>query len=135
MIVVDVNTVACLWIPGPLTRAAEQALERYSVWGAPLLWRSEFRNILAGHLRRGTLSTDDALRCLAGAEEQMRGGEFFVPSASVLREVTRSGCSAYDCEYVALAEDLDVRLVTCDLRILKDFPRRAVDVTAFAAGR
>lgn len=135
MIVVDVNTIAYLWIPGPLTEAAEQALQRDSAWAAPLLWRSEFRNILAGYLRRGSLSADAALRCVACAEEQMRDGEFFVPSASVLREVARSGCSAYDCEYVALAEDLDLRLVTCDRRVLKEFPKRAVDLAAFAAGR
>ena len=47
MIVVDSNVLASLYLPGEYTAAAEVLLEHDSDWAAPILWRSEFRNILA----------------------------------------------------------------------------------------
>lgn len=55
MIVVDVNTIAYLWIPGEMTELAEKALSRDPHWVSSILWRSEFRNILAGYLREADL--------------------------------------------------------------------------------
>lgn len=134
MIVVDVNTLAYLWIPGEFTEWAEQALERDPHWVAPILWRSEFRNILSGYLRREQISRSIVDRCLASAERQLYGYEYIVPSERVMQAVDDSSCSAYDCEYVALAEDLNVPLVTSDKKIIKEFPLRAVSLTKFAGG-
>ncbi len=132
MIVVDVNTIAYLWIPGEMTSCAERALARDPEWAAPLLWRSEFRNILAGYLRREALSRDTAARCLDAAESHLAGREYAVASALVMAKVAISPCSAYDCEYVALAEDLGTFLVTSDRQILKAFPTLAVPLRDFA---
>ena len=131
MIVVDVNTVAYLWIPGEMTTFAEQALERDPHWVSSILWRSEFRNILAGYLRRGDLDQNMAERCLNGAESQLSGYEYLVPSTLVMRKVAASTCSAYDCEYVALAEDLKTMLVTSDKQILREFPMVATSLKVF----
>lgn len=51
MIVVDTNVLAYLYLPGEYTAAAEALLAHDPDWAAPVLWRSEFRNILAGYLR------------------------------------------------------------------------------------
>jgi predicted nucleic acid-binding protein len=48
-----------------------------------------------------------------------------VNSLDVLRLVQQSKCSAYDCEFVALARSLNVPLITMDKQILKDFPTTA----------
>jgi predicted nucleic acid-binding protein len=56
MIVVDSNVLAYLYLPGECTEAAEALLGNDPEWAAPILWRSEFRNILAGYLRRKSLS-------------------------------------------------------------------------------
>jgi predicted nucleic acid-binding protein len=122
MIVVDTNVLAYLWLPGQRTAAAENLLRNDPDWNAPLLWRSEFRNVLAGCLRRGDLNLETALQIVDGAEGQMRGREFAVPSAQVLARVDESDCSAYDCEFVVLAEELGVALITSDERLLKSFP-------------
>jgi len=45
--------------------------------------------------------------------------------------VLASDCSAYDCEYVALAQDLDVPLVTTDRQVLREFPKIAVSLEKF----
>ena len=122
MIVVDTNVLAYLWLPGDRTSRAEKLLRQDPDWNAPLLWRSEFRNVLAGCLRRGDLDLETAFQIADEAEGQMRGREFSVPSAQVLARVAVSDCSAYDCEFVVLAEELSVPLVTSDERLLRSFP-------------
>ena len=130
MIVVDSNVVACLYLPGDHTAGAEALLERDSEWAAPVLWRSEFRNILAGYMRRKTLTLDQAWQLQGEAEKLLAGSEFEVESRAVLGLVRDSDCSAYDCEFVALAIKLDTRLVTVDKKLLRAFPKRAVALNA-----
>ncbi len=130
MIVVDSNVLAYLYLPGEFTAAAETLLERDPDWNAPVLWRSEFRNILAGYLRRGQLTFDQAHALQSGAEDLMRDGEYEVDSRSVLELVRDSECSAYDCEFVALAMTLGTMLVTMHGKVLRSFPDISVPLTA-----
>lgn len=58
--------------------------------------------------------------------------EFTVPSVSVLSLTDKSTCSAYDCEFVALARQLSVMLVTEDKKILAEFPDVAVTLDQYA---
>lgn len=130
MIVVDSNVVAYLYLPGEYTEAAEALLERDPDWAAPVLWRSEFRNILAGFLRRQTLTFGQACSLQSEAEDFLAGSEFEVESAAVLELVRDSDCSAYDCEFIALAIKLDTKLVTMDKKLLKAFSSRAARLLA-----
>ncbi|MFO1433834.1 MAG: type II toxin-antitoxin system VapC family toxin [Candidatus Competibacteraceae bacterium] len=131
MIVVDSNVLAYLYLPCEYTAAAEALLEQDPDWAAPVLWRSEFRNILAGYLRRQTISFEQANTLQREAESLFHGAEFEVDSQAVLELVRDSDCSAYDCEFVALAMKLDTKLVTMDRKLLQAFPKRAM---ALAAG-
>ncbi len=133
MIVADTNVIAYLLIRGERTREAEMAYERDPDWAAPLLWRSEFRNVVALHRRRGELSADDLLEIMATAESLMSGKELTVGSAHVLALAFGSRCSAYDCEFVALARELGVPLVTADRLVLSEFPTTAVALERFIA--
>lgn len=130
MIVVDSNVLVYLYLPGEYTPAAEALMESDPEWAAPVLWRSEFRNILAGYLRRGKLTFDQTLGLQAEAEDLLNGAEYEVDSRSVLELVRDSECSAYDCEFVALAKRLRARLVTMDGKVLRAFPEMAVALTA-----
>lgn len=103
MIVADVNLVAYLLLDGPDRVVAQHVLERDSTWAVPLLWRSEFRNVLATFMRQRDLSVSDAWRAYELATALVGGQEFAVPGDRVLALVAASSCSAYDCEYVALA--------------------------------
>lgn len=60
MIVVDVTVIAYLWILGDLNSFAENVLMRDSDWVSSILWKSEFRNILAKYLRGGHMSSHTA---------------------------------------------------------------------------
>lgn len=131
MIVADVNLLAYFWINGEFTADAQRVYNQDPDWCAPLLWRSEFRNLLLGYVRRDHFTMDQAMLALQNVEEQMRRHEFSVSSKQVMACANQSTCSAYDCEYVALAKELEVKLVTSDKKILKSFPDIAVSPQNF----
>ena len=126
MIVVDPNILAYLYIGGVHTEAAEALLRRDEEWAAPILWRSELRNILTGYLRRGHLTFEEASSIQSGAEDLMSGAEYEVDSRSVLDLLRRSDCSAYDCEFVALVMSLGVSFATSATKVLGAFPGTAI---------
>lgn len=125
MIVVDTNVLAYLLLPGPKTELAEILRQRDHDWVAPPLWRSELRNVLSGYLRRDLLQRSAAVALMQEAEAILSAHEEPVSTELVLELVSTSQCSAYDCEFVAAAQQLDVPLVTEDRAILAAFPDRA----------
>lgn len=133
MIVADTNLLIYLYVQGQRTQESEAVLQQDAVWTAPLLWRSEFRNVLISLVRADALQLEKALVIIDEAERWLTGHEYSVVSRQVLDLASRSGCSAYDCEFVALAQDLEVPLVTNGRQILKAFPTIAVSSSAFTA--
>jgi predicted nucleic acid-binding protein len=131
VIVVDTNVLIDYYIERGRTTVAETVLDRDPLWSAPLLWRSEFRNVLADLIADDIVQLADAVRAMHDAELLMAGHEYQVISETVLRLATQSGCTGYDCEFVALAQDLGARLVTSDAEILKAFPGLAVTPARF----
>ena len=131
MIIVDTNVLVYLLLPGERTEQAERIFRRDPVWAAPLLWRSEFRNVLAVYMRQGRLLLDQALELMDTAETLMQGKEYEVSSVHVLSLIAGTRCSAYDGEFVALAQDLGLSLVTSDARLLAEFPATTVAMDTF----
>jgi predicted nucleic acid-binding protein len=134
MIVVDTNILGYLYLTSERSAQAEQALRKDPQWSAPVLWRSELRNVLAFTMRERGLSLPDAQEIMEAALQLMQGREYEVTSHQVLDLAAHSACSAYDCEFVALAKDLDVRLLTVDKQILEQFPEVAVSLEEFVEG-
>jgi len=134
VIVVDTNVIAYLLLPGEHSDAAQRAFARDPAWTAPVLWRSEFRSVLAGYMRKGELDVADAAELEQAAGTILEGAEFHPDGGRVLRLVAASRCSAYDCEFVALGEELGVPLVTTDARVLKDFPETTLALEEFGRG-
>jgi len=132
MIVVDSNVLAYLYLPTEFSSQAERLLAKQPNWAAPVLWRSELRNVLALYMRKNLLTIEQAYDIQTEAETLLAGAEYDVPSLEVLRLVESSECSAYDCEFVALAKQLGTKLVTADKKILKQFPKIAVSLAQAA---
>jgi predicted nucleic acid-binding protein len=126
LIVVDANILVPLLFPGPNTAESEALLKKDPDWAAPILLLSEFRNVLAAQMRRKSISLEESLLAMAEAEKILGRNEFDVNSEVVLELCARSGCSAYDCEYVALARSLRVSLITHDKALLAAFPDTAI---------
>lgn len=66
-----------------------------------------------------------AMEITEKAENQMKEREFHVNSFQVYDLAAKSNCSSYDCEFISLAEDLDIKLITMDKQILRTFPNRS----------
>jgi predicted nucleic acid-binding protein len=133
MIVVDTNIIAYLYISGDKSSQAEQLLSFDSLWNAPILWRSEFRSVLSQYLRISILSLDDILIIIQQAEKLLDDNEYKVSSAHIVQLINSSSCSAYDCEFVALAQYLDIPLITADKKILREFPKVAKSLDTYLA--
>jgi len=131
LIVVDTNIIAHLYLSSRHSPQAELVLQKDCEWAAPTLWRSEFRNVLALYLRKALVDVPTAWTIMDAAEARMSGFEYEVISSEVLQLAAQSGCSAYDCEFVALAKNLGVQLVTVDNQVLTQFPESAVSPEKF----
>jgi predicted nucleic acid-binding protein len=132
MIVTDTNIIAHLTIRGEFSPLAEGVYAADASWAAPLLWRSEYRNTLMKYVQHRGMTIGSALLSLRSAQEIIGGNSYDVLSEKVLELALQSRCSAYDCEYVALAQELGVNLVTTDKQVLRAFPKTAVSLEKFA---
>lgn len=136
MIVADNDLISYFWIRMDVSRATlspdVRAKDPDGV--PPSLWRSEFRNVLLGYLAGGYMEISDAKAFARSAEADLEGYTFNVSTERVHDLVEATGHSAYDCEYVALAQRLGATLVTGDQRVAKVFPDTAVLMEEVVSG-
>jgi len=131
MIVADTNIITYFLLPTSYSDSVDKLYKQDSEWLAPTLWRSEFRNVLALYLRKDIVTFEKALQLQETAESIMVNNEFDVTSTQVLSLVSKSNCSAYDCEFIALAQHFNIPLVTEDKKVLREFPSIAMSVLDF----
>ncbi len=131
MIVVDTSVIASLWVPNDMEELAYKVLRKDPDWIAPVLWRSEMRNVLALYLRKNILELSTALQSMQEVEQLMEASAFEVNSTQVLELVHKSSCSSYDCEFVTLADDLRLKLVSFDKQVCREFPEIAIHPKKF----
>ena len=125
MIVVDTNVIHDCWVRGQNTEVAQAVRRKDPDWHAPILWRSELRSMLTAYLRRRLMSRIQIAEILRIADRAFVESEHIVGDDLVLDVVESSALTAYDAEFVALADALSVPLVTADKAVLKAFPNRA----------
>ncbi len=123
MIVADANLIAYLLIPGEKTGLAEEIFRKDLAWAVPLICQSEVRNILALYMRHERMSLVQAKQTMELAENLWRSREYAVPSDDVLDLAAGHKITAYDAEFVVLARELNVPLVTFDKPLQKAFPK------------
>ena len=133
MIVVETNVIHYCWVRGVHTEVAQAVRQQDPDWHAPILWRSELRNVLTAYLRRESLSREYIVEILDAADQALAGNEHIIADKLVLDVVEASTLTAYDAEFVALASALSVPLVTADRAVLKAFPDLAMTMEAFVS--
>ena len=128
MIVVDTNVISYFYLSSEYSELAEQLFMKNNVWAAPMLWRSEFRSVLSLYIRKEIIKLSEAIQIYEEAESLFQNKEYEVNSMQVLKLAQESSCSTYDCEFVNLAQDLNIALVTMDKKVLKSFINTATSI-------
>ena len=134
MIVVDTNVLIYYMIDGERTDLARKVKEHDPEWIAPPLWKHEFINVLAViHTQKQKQGKDFSQYRLIweNALELFSESEISVDMSHALDLAVNNKVSAYDAQFVALAKELDLNLVTADREILKKFPETAVSMEDF----
>ena len=131
MIIADTNIISYLLLPTSYTDSVENLYKTDPDWAAPILWKSEFRNVMALYLRKKVITLEKAMQLQDTAESIIVQNEFDVSSSQVLALIDGSNCSSYDCEFVSLALHFDTKLVTQDKKLLKEFPSTAISVSDY----
>lgn len=131
MIVSDCTLIVQFFLTTPETELARRIAMADDVWLVPPLWRSELRSVLRKYLLRDELTVERCIDVTFAAEARLSGGETQVSSAAVMNLVATSRCSAYDAEYISLAQSFSIPLVTSDRRLCESFPTVAVSPAEF----
>ena len=121
MIVADTNLIVYLFITGDQTMLAQEVLDKDPYWIVPPLWQSEFRNVLAAYIRRG-MTLKQANQVMENATQMLESRQVLPSNEEILTLIKNSDCTAYDCEFVALAKQLNIKLITADKQLLEQFP-------------
>lgn len=135
MIVVDTNVIAYAVLPGERTKKALALAERDSEWLAPALWRRELRNVLATLMRVRQLPLRQALAAFSAAEGLVTDATVEPTTAECLRLAARGRVSAWDAEFVFVAEAAGLPLVSTDRTLVRAFPGRVVALEDLPLGR
>jgi len=122
MIVVDANVISYLLIRGERSEAMDRLQKLDPDWIAPKLWLDEFLNVLCTYERTGGLTREQSVELLEDAVALMDGASYDLPPERVLTVARQTNCSAYDSQYIALAQDLGLKLYTCDKRVISKYP-------------
>jgi len=126
MIVVDTNLIGYFFIAGENSTLATQVFVKDPDWYAPMLWQSEVRSIVTKYFRFKNMPLEKSQQIMNEAHDLMIEHERFVSSNVVLELMASSKCTSYDCEYVALAKEMNLTLITFDKEVVRDFPQIAL---------
>ena len=84
MIAVDTNVIHDCWVRGHNTEVAQAVRRKDPDWHAPILWRSELRNVLTAYLRRKLMSRIQIAEILRIADRAFVESEHIVGGDLVL---------------------------------------------------
>ncbi len=82
--------------------------------------------------RSGRMDLEHAFHLYYEARKIVAGKEYQPDPLEVLSLAAESGCSAYDCEFIHLAQYFDTFLITMDKRMLSVFPEYTRKLTEYA---
>jgi predicted nucleic acid-binding protein len=132
VIVADTNLISYLLIEGEQTDLARAVWVQDSKWAMPPLWRSEFLNVLVVAHRAGVLDAKHASLLWRRSSVFLNATELEPDGEKVLEIAIEKGISAYDAQFVAVAAELGVPLITADKRLLSKCRSQAVSLQEFA---
>jgi len=123
VLIIDTNVVAYLLIEGDYTAAARLLHRRDDDWRSEAFIMVEFENVLTASIAARRMNLVRAQRFLADATSLLHGKLALIPHDLVLSLAVRYPVTAYDARFLALAQQLDKRLITEDAKLRAAAPK------------
>jgi predicted nucleic acid-binding protein len=123
VVIIDTNVVAYLLIESDYTAAARLLHRRDDDWRSEAFIMVEFTNVLSASIAARRMNLVRAQRFLADATSLLHGKLALIPHDSVLSLAMQYRVTAYDARFLALAQQLDRRLVTEDPKLRAAAPK------------
>lgn len=117
MLLVDTNVVAYLLIEGDHTAEARSLHRRDDDWRSEAFIMVEFVNVLTASIVARRMNLALAHQFLTEATLLLQGKLASIPHDSVLSLAVQYRVTAYDARFLALAQQLECRLVTEDAKL------------------
>ena len=117
MVLVDTNVIAPLYVRSARTEAVEELFARDAVWRTEPLALIELSNVLITYERSRYITAATARDCLNRAAAFLQPQLFRVSHQAALEAALDYRVTACDARFLALADQLGIRLITEDARL------------------
>jgi predicted nucleic acid-binding protein len=131
MIVVDANIIIYWATDAPEADQVARLREHDADWRTAPLWRQEFTSAMLKLMRARQMDLKRANQAIDRAEDWATPRELTVSQTDALHVALRDGISAYDAQYVALAEALGTRCATADKSLSRKCPHSTMLLSDF----
>ncbi|MDD5633485.1 MAG: type II toxin-antitoxin system VapC family toxin [Methylococcales bacterium] len=131
MIVIDANILIYALIECDNSRMIPQLREKDADWRTAGLCLHEILNVLTTYQRRGLLTLEQCRELLKSANHFISVAQCEVDMEASLSVAAKYGITGYDAQYVALALNLAVPLITEDRKLRQAAPEVAISMQEF----
>ena len=135
MVIVDTNIIAPLYVRSARSPAVAELFAHDSVWRTEPLALIELSNVLITYERARYITAVRARDCLKRAAAFLQPYLFRVSHQAALDAALRYGTTACDARFLALAQQLSMRLVTEDLKLRAAAPALTQSLAEALAAR
>jgi predicted nucleic acid-binding protein len=118
MIIADANLLAYYVLAGDRTKSVERMRALDNDWIAPVLLRHELLNVFGNYIRKASMSRDRAIRLYRRAISIVRFDERTADPIAIFRLVEEKRLTAFDAQYLWLAYETKLKLVTADRALI-----------------
>jgi predicted nucleic acid-binding protein len=126
VIVIDSNVIVPLLITTEKSSISEKIIQKDPSWISAILVKSEVKSALTLYFRKGLISADSFTQLNYNLELILSKRLHETDSNLHLNSIISSNCSSYDCEFIALAQAFNCKLITWDKKIVSEFPQIAI---------
>ena len=123
MLVIDTNIIAPLYVRSARSDAVRKLFAQDQIWRTEPLALIELSNVLITYQRARYITAASARECLNRATAFLQPNLFRVSHEAALDAALRYGTTAYDARFLALAQQLETRLVTEDSKLRTAAPK------------
>lgn len=131
MIVADTNLIANLILKQDQTETAQEVYRHDPEWVTPELWRHEFLNVLANYLRFDHVQQERLALAWQSANALFANSARQPDMLLALKLAGERNISAYDAQYLSLAQTLNLPLVTEDRKLRQAAPDLTLSMQDF----